>query len=104
MYGNHSDLTRSRPYAIKRLGILLYALGFASDDPLIADLIRSDARFEYPPKNGLSYNRIRENLQILRERKLGKLLLNGGLARLQSPQRAEIVRVIDDLMQRRSYS
>jgi len=73
MYGNHSDLTRSRPYAIKRLGILLYALGFASDDPLIADLIRSDARFEYPPKNGLSYNRIRENLQILRERKLGKL-------------------------------
>lgn len=45
---------------IERLSVLMYALGFPEEDAWVAHLKENYRRFEYPPQNGISYDKIQE--------------------------------------------
>lgn len=104
MYGWHSSLTQKRPYGIKRLAIILYSLGYDINDPIVVDVRRNDARFKYPPKNAIPYDKIRKKLESSRQRKRRTLSLDGKIALLGGSQRAEVRRFVDDLLQQSSPS
>ena len=104
MYGDHSDLRRKRPDGIKRLAILLYAIGFDVNNPIVTDLRRYDTRFEYPPRNAIPYIKIREKFQNLRQRKSRILPLDKKIGLLSGPKRARVREFVDDLLQQTSPS
>ena len=89
---------------IKRLAIVLYSLGFDSNDPIVVDVRRSDTRFKYPPKNAIHYDKIKKKLENLRQRKRRTLSLEGKIAMLSGSQRAEVRRFVGDLLQQTSPS
>lgn len=103
MYGSHSDLAQKKLYGIKRLAMIMYAVGFDSNDQIIDDLRNYDARFEYPPANGIPLYGIKRNLQRQKERKRRTSSLDAKIAQLTKSQRAQVVRFVDGLLQENSH-
>lgn len=55
IYGATSARAARKQQNVDRLAIFLYALGFAEDHQVIRAIRQADARFAYPPAQGVPY-------------------------------------------------